>query len=82
MLDNIREAIAAYCAEFGKMPGVVYMSETAYKETVAFFRKNGFAIWFDDLPSPERPVTLYGAKVEIVPYPDNLVIVGGIKVNV
>lgn len=82
MLEKIREAIADYYCKYGKMPEVVYMSESVFKQG-ASESDRGFALTFGHrLPLPDERVTIYGAKIEIIPYPDNLLIVGGVRVNV
>lgn len=82
MLEKIGEAVEAYVAKFGKMPEVVYMSESVFKQG-ARESDRGFALTFGHrLPLPDERVTIYGARVEIIPYPDNLLIVGGVRVNV
>lgn len=82
MLDKVREAIESYFGKYGRMPETVFMSESVFKQSAEESNPVLAAAFRPVLPTPERPVTIYGANVEIIPYPDDLLIIGGVRVIV
>ena len=74
MIEQIRKACIEFRLEYDRHPTTVYMSEGAYKEAlldtqcVIFMREN-------------KPSQIFGMDIVEIPYPDNLVIVGGVKVD-
>ena len=75
MIEKIKSAIIDFELTYERTPGVVYMSESVFMESA---KELGFLVHLQI----GKEVTIYGARVEIIPYPDNLLIVGGIRANV
>ena len=75
MIEQIKKARNIFELEYDRAPQTIYMSESAIREV----EREVQSLYATD--KKYEPVTLYGMTILGIPYPDNLVIVGGIKVD-
>ena len=75
MIEQIKRARNIFELQYDRSPETIYMSESAIRE-VESETQSVYAT-----EKKYEPVTLLGMTVLGIPYPDNLVIVGGIKVD-
>lgn len=75
MIEQIKKARIMFELQYDRTPETIYMSESAIRE-VESETQSVYAT-----EKKYEPVTLFGMTVLGIPYPDNLVIVGGIKVD-
>lgn len=75
MIEQIKKARNIFELEYERTPQTIYMSESAIREVESEVQ----SVYATD--KKYEPLTLYGMTILEIPYPDNLVIVGGIKVD-
>ena len=75
MIEQIKRSRNIFELQYDRSPETIYMSESAIRE-VESETQSVYAT-----EKKYEPVTLFGMTVLGIPCPDNLVIVGGIKVD-